>query len=335
MKKFVYTIVLMALTMSIPTLVYAAKDSKEKNEKKEFSIWKYLDKKPNVYLFSYFEGNGDGLHLCYSYDGLVWKTIRQGEVLLKPEVGEAKLMRDPSIVQGPDGTFHMVWTSGWTENNIGYASSKDLIHWSQQQEIPVMKHEPTVRNTWAPELFYNKSNKTYYIIWASTIPDRFPMSGKAEDDYNHRLYYTTTKDFQTYSETKLFYDPEFNVIDATILKEKCTYYMFLKNETREPEEKNIRMVASKHLLKFPKEVSNPFTGKEWAEGPTAIRIGKYVYVYWDKYRNHRYGAVRTKNLKKAAWEDISNMVKFPQGVRHGTAFEVDESILRELLKETE
>ncbi len=30
----------------------------------------------NVYLFSYFKGNGeDGLHLAYSYDGYTWTAL--------------------------------------------------------------------------------------------------------------------------------------------------------------------------------------------------------------------------------------------------------------------
>jgi hypothetical protein len=268
----------------------------------------------------------------YSYDGILWKNLNRGEIFLKPEVGTAKLMRDPSIVQAPDGVFHMVWTTGWTENNIGYASSTDLIHWSEQREIPVMAHEPEVRNTWAPELFYDKKSKQYYIIWASTIPGRFPAPGSSESDYNHRLYYTTTKDFERFSPTELFYDPEFNVIDAAILKHKGIYYMFLKNETLEPVEKNIRVVASKKLTAFPKTVSEPISGIEWAEGPTPLQIGKYTYVYWDKYRNQRYGAARCKDLKKGVWDDISKIISFPSGVRHGTAFEVEQEVLNNLLK---
>ena len=46
---------------------------------------------------------------------------------------------------GPDGTFHLVWTVSWGERGIGHASSKDLIHWSRQQYIPVMEHEPRRR----------------------------------------------------------------------------------------------------------------------------------------------------------------------------------------------
>ena len=93
-----------------------------------------------AYLFSYFSNNAHegrsgqsaGLHIAYSYDGLKWTALNDDKPLLVPEIGKDKLMRDPSICQGPDGTFHMVWTSSWKDRIIGYASSKDLVHWSEQ-----------------------------------------------------------------------------------------------------------------------------------------------------------------------------------------------------------
>src|SRR5688572_18652842 len=108
------------------------------------------------YLFSYFTGNGeDGLHLAYSTDGYNWQALNNGRSYLTPAAGKDKLMRDPSIVQGKDGLFHMVWTVSWGERGIGYSSSADLINWTQQQYIPVMEHEEGTRNCWAPELFYD------------------------------------------------------------------------------------------------------------------------------------------------------------------------------------
>ena len=91
-------------------------------------------------------------------------------------------MRDPSICQAPDGTFHMVWTSSWTDRIIGYASSRDLIHWSEQRAIPVMMHEPTAHNCWAPELFYDEPSQTYYIFWATTIPGRHKEVATSESE---------------------------------------------------------------------------------------------------------------------------------------------------------
>ena len=169
-------------------------------------------------LFSYFTGNGeDGLHLAGSENGYHWTVINDGDPLLAPEVGSAKLMRDPDITEGPEGLFHMVWTCGWNEKGIGYASSGDLVNWSEQQYLPVMEHEPDARNCWAPEITYDPEYEQFLIYWATTIPGRFPMTdSSSEDGYNHRIYYVTTNDFQDFSETRLLYDKGFNVIDASI-----------------------------------------------------------------------------------------------------------------------
>ncbi|MDZ7877191.1 MAG: glycoside hydrolase family 43 protein [Saprospiraceae bacterium] len=282
---------------------------------------------PKVYLISYFTGNGeDGLHLAYSRDGLTWTALKNGQSYLKPQVGMSKLMRDPCILRGQDGLFHIVWTAGWTENGIGYASSKDLVNWSEEQYLPVMAHEPTVRNTWAPEIAYDKKRKKYLIFWASTIPNRFPTTDSMGDKgYNHRLYCTTTKDFKTYSKTALFFDQGFNAIDATILSVKNKYVMFVKDETRYPPQKNIRITESKNILRGYKPVSAPITGKYWAEGPTSIKIGNKYIVYFDKYTEHKMGAVESTDLKN--WTDISDKVSFPKGVRHGTVIEISKQEL--------
>ena len=289
-----------------------------------------------AYLFSYFINDSkDGLHLAYSYDGLNWTPLNGGRSFLAPSVGKDKLMRDPSICQAPDGTFHMVWTSSWTDRIIGYASSRDLIHWSEQQAIPVMMHEPEAHNCWAPELFYDEPSETYYIFWATTIPGRHKEvpTSESEKGLNHRMYYVTTKDFRTFSKTKMFFNPDFSVIDAAIVKDPTQgdLIMIVKNENSNPPEKNLRVTRTKNIAKgFPTKVSAPITGKYWAEGPAPLFVGDALYVYFDKYRDHRYGAVRSLDHGET-WEDVSDQVSFPKGIRHGTAFAVDASVVESLV----
>ncbi|MEO5682487.1 MAG: glycosyl hydrolase [Chitinophagaceae bacterium] len=285
-----------------------------------------------VYLFSYFRDNGqDGLHLAYSMDGYTWNAIKNDSSLLKPAVAKDKLMRDPCIVRGPDGKFHMVWTVSWNDGGIGYASSPDLIHWSEQQFIPVMKDEPTARNCWAPEIFYDAKSKSYMIYWATTIPGRFMAGDTAGDDkYNHRMYYTITRDFKTFSKTKLLFDKGFNVIDATIQNDGSRYVMFLKDETKKPPQKNLRIAFSNTLTGGYDKPSVPITGNYWAEGPTVTMInGKWI-VYFDKYTQHTYGAVESADLIN--WTDISDRISFPKGTRHGTVFTVTKKELAVLLQ---
>lgn len=282
-----------------------------------------------VYMFSFFKGNGeDGLHLAYSYDGFKWSTLRHDSSFLTPTAGKDKLMRDPCIVRGVDGLFHMVWTVSWNEKGIGYASSKDLIHWSQQQYIPVMEQEPGALNCWAPEITFDPAAKQYMIYWATTIPGRFTATDTAGDgQYNHRIYYVLTKDFKTFSKAKLLYDQGFNVIDATVQPTEEGYVMILKDETLKPvAQKNLQVAFSRNLTGDYSKPTAVITENYWAEGPTVIKINDCWMVYFDKYMESKYGAVTSTDLLK--WEDISYKVSFPPGTRHGTVFSIPESDFR-------
>jgi len=287
--------------------------------------------KDSIYMFCYFKNNGeDGLHLAASTDGYNWKALFNDSAVLKPAVSKDKLMRDPCIIRGKDGRFHMVWTVSWNDKGIGYASSADLLTWSKQQFIPVMKYEDSTLNTWAPEITYDNKKNRYVIYWSSTIANRFPQADTAaEGKYNHRIYYTTTKDFVNFSETKLLYDPAFSVIDATIKKDNNRFIMFLKNETRYPVEKNLHVAFAKEITGPYSKPGKSITGDYWAEGPTAVRIGSEWIVYFDKYTLHRYGAVASTDLVN--WKDISDKVRFPEGTRHGTIFMISKKEYQNLV----
>jgi hypothetical protein len=284
-----------------------------------------------AYIFSYFKGNGeDGLHLAYSEDGYHWTNLSE-ESFLTPVLSNDKLMRDPCIITGGDGRFHMVWTVSWTENGIGYASSDDLIHWSEQLFIPVMAHEDGVRNCWAPEITYDRINDEYMIYWSSTITGRFTDKNQSsEESYNHRIYYVTTKDFITFSETKLLYDQGFNAIDASIVFHEGKYLMFIKDETLSPVQKNIRIAYADQLTGPYSKASEPLTGPYWAEGPTSVKIGDTWLVYFDKYKEGRFGAIRSNDLK--TWEDISDRISLPDSIRHGSILEVSPEIIENIKK---
>ena len=285
----------------------------------------------DYFLFTSFRGNGeDGLHLALSTDGLRYITVNEDRSYLKPAVGKGLLMRDPCLVQAPDGTFHMVWTTGWYDQTIGYASSRDLRSWSAQQAIPVMAHESKARNAWAPELFYDELKKEWIIFWATTIPGRFPETDKSGNNgLNHRIYSITTKDFTTFSPTRLFFDPGFNVIDATILKSQSKFYLIFKDERQDPIRKNLRLAVSDRAAGPFENISEPFTG-EWVEGPSAIRVGLDWLIYFDRYREHRYGAVRSKDLK--SWVDISSTVSFPVDHRHGSVLRIPKALADDLMR---
>ena len=283
----------------------------------------------DVYLFATFrEPQQDGLFLASSKDGYHWNSLVGP--YNTPGVGADKIMRDPSIIQGPDGTFHMVWTCSWShDKGFGYASSKDLIHWTPSQYIEVMKDEPATVNTWAPELFYDDMKKEFIILWASTIPFRFEKGQEAEDN-NHRVYYTTTKDFVKFSPTKLFLDPKFSVIDCVILKRaKKDYVLILKDNTR--PERNIKVAFGKSPLGPFTKPSAAFT-PHFTEGPTVTKVGNDYLVYFEYYKDKKYGAMKTRDFK--TFTDLTDSVTLPKGHKHGTIFKVSAKFYNALLTQT-
>jgi hypothetical protein len=288
------------------------------------------------WVFSYFLDNGqDGMHLAYSRDGLKWTPLGGGRPYLSPTVG-GRLIRDPCIILGPDRIFHAVWTTGWYEQGIGIAHSRDLIDWSEAAFLPVMAHERQAANAWAPEIVYDEETSQYLIFWATTIPGRFPATddsgsiSKAGVALNHRIYRTTTRDFKEYTRAELFLDPGFNVIDATIVRDGARLLMFLKDETLRPNaRKDIRLAAADHALGPYVLEPSPISKENWVEGPTAFRAGPDMVVLFDAYTRKRYEGVKSRDLK--TWTALGAELEMPPGARHGTACAVPERILDGLL----
>jgi hypothetical protein len=282
-------------------------------------------KHDSVYLFtSFHDADQKFLRFLYSFDGYHWTNVPG--TFLEANVGTNKQLRDPSIIRGPEGVFHLVWTAGWHgDQGFGCASSKDLIHWSEQF-IPVMTNEPTTVNVWAPELFYDAKEKQFIITWASTIPGRFPDKLEKHDN-NQRLYFTTTRDFTNFAPAKLFFDPGFSVIDPFILNDGRRYVLICKDNSR--PNLNLRVAFAKSPLGPWKNVSGPFTQK-FTEGPCALKIGGDWLIYFDAYRAKIYGTVKTRDFK--TFTDATKEVSFPEGHKHGTAILVPREILDGLLQ---
>lgn len=295
---------------------------------------------PNtVYLFSTFkEPEQDGLRFAWSFDGYHWTNVPG--LFLKARVGKDRIMRDPSVCRGPDGTFHCVWTCSWKgDPGFGYAHSKDLVHWSEQQWIPAMTNEPTTVNVWAPELFYDEPGQRFIICWASTIPSRFPDRQEPHDN-NHRMYYTTTRDFKTFAPTKLFYDPGFSVIDCQILKVNGkpltpsdgvrsgpAYVLLLKDNTR--PQRNIRVAFGESALGPWQNLSTNLT-PPMTEGPCGLKIGDDWLIYYESYQAKHYSAMKTRDFK--TFTDVTSEMVFPAGLKHGTAFKATRKDLDYLFK---
>ena len=290
------------------------------------------------YLFAYFTdkaSNTNGLHLAWSNDGYKWTGIGPEHSFLKNDYGPwgvEKKMRDPFIMQGPDGLYHCLWTINWNADIIGYASSRDLIHWSRQSYIPVMEGFE-VKNCWAPEMIYDDAKQQYVIFWSSTIKVNGEWKTEPGYKYDHRIYCTTTKDFKTFTPARIFFDPGHNVIDSTIRKAGDKYIMIYKDERELPTPaKNLLVAVSDNAEGPYKTISEkPFT-KNWVEGPAINQLPDSSFiVYMDAYREHKYEAKTTRDFIN--WEDVSGKISFPAGTKHGSVIKVPMDFIDNLMFE--
>lgn len=282
-----------------------------------------------AYVFTSFqEPANEGLRLLVSKDGRHWKRV--DKIFLSPSVGSQKIMRDPSVVKGPDGVYHLVWTTAWRgDRGFGYASSKDLMNWSSPRFIPVMEQETETVNVWAPEIMSIPGTDSFLIVWASTIPHRFPK-GQEEEKNNHRLYATTTQNFQSFTPTRLFYDPGWSAIDAVLVPQKLStgqYAMVVKNNSRPA--RNIA-VSFSNSFQGPYGETTPAFSAHLTEGPSVLRLKKYWYIFFDAYGEKNYQAVKTKDF--ISFQPANEECSFPEGHKHGTAISISKKHYRKLIQ---
>jgi len=277
-----------------------------------------------AYLFSYFNNNEfEGLHIAYSTDGYTFEALNNDKPLMAPLIGD-KILRDPCLLYGPDGLFHLVWTTSWKSKEFGHSTSKDLIHWSTEELVPAMHNFSQTQTTWAPEVIYDSDKKHYLIFWSSLV------KGAGTRDYS-RIYSTTTTDFKTYTPTKLYYEGGEDTIDATLLHDTDgKWIMFIK--VGEQGQMNIRIVTGNGTPDGPwGKLSGSISPTSYiSEGPTSVKIGNNYNVYYDKYSQNQMGMIQSTDLKN--WKDLSSQVHFPPHAKHGTVIAVSRDVVTMLSK---
>lgn len=278
----------------------------------------------NCYLFASFRGNGaDGLHLSWSNDAYTWHSLRGDQPVLTPSVGEQKLMRDPCLYRGPDGTFHLVWTTAWKGQTLGYSSSKDLVHWTPQVALPVMADEPDCLYTWAPEIRYDPAAKNYLIYWTSALKSEQKADSTGKLRHYGRTYAVRTTDFKSFSKAALFFDPGHAQIDASLLADQGKYLLFYKYAYRGVA------YAVADQLGGPWHDRPPFTSDEW-EGPWPLKVGGAYLVFVDNFKSpSRMGAWRSTDLQH--WTNVTDKVHFPVPQLHGSVLLISGKLVKHLL----
>ena len=263
------------------------------------------DEDYEAYLFTHFIGEGTGktengvriatgeqmfFALADVGQGLHFKdmngsTMSNPKPVLTSEVGE-KGVRDPFMLRSPDGdTFYLIATDlsiytrgGWGGNNAGQATktgshsiiiweSHDLVNWTEGRQIPVARDDAGM--AWAPEMIYSEETGDYYIFFSSTILDDYSKGTSANIIWRDCVYYTTTRDFKHFSETKRFIpgtdyqenvttrnesesqaqnNDQRKVIDGSVMKIGDYYYSACKDGGNNEDGGGIRIMKTESLL---------------------------------------------------------------------------------------
>ena len=252
------------------------------------------EEKLTDYLFVYFPYTSykdERIYFSVSEDGLNFNALNDGKYILESTKGTHGL-RDPFIIRSHEGDkFYLLATdltvSGvtqdgvkhpgmdWSENqkngshSIMVCESTDLVNWSKQRMCNVAMD--TAGCTWAPEAYYDDATGQYVVFWASKV---------ADDEYaKQRLYYATTRDFNSFSRPQVWIDESWSTIDTTVIKEGEYYYRYTKNESDAQNKngtpgKRIYCERSKSMLgewELVNADSLPMSGGQ-IEGPTVFKF---------------------------------------------------------------
>jgi hypothetical protein len=280
---------------------------------------------PGAIVFAYFKEPGNqGIYFALSWDGYTFTPLNDGQPWLKPTEPN-EIMRDIFVTRDPSGSgFRAVWTWGWRGQSLGTASSADLIAWSKQTEVPIMKDIP-VRNVWAPETYWDEQAKNWLLIWSSA---------RSTDESGNHIWSSHTTDFATFSKPTLFYDPGFVVIDATMFHRhfqgKTDWLFMVKDQTQEPLRYQERWTSGPMIEGPWAPLSGPIN-ESWSEGPSIIQAGDHWIVYYDHYRapRARYEGVETTDW--IHWTSVNDKMHLPEYCKHGSFFRVSEEEAQKLL----
>jgi pectinesterase len=136
---------------------------------------------------------------------------------------------NPAVAAAPAGTFHRISVAGGTQ--FSHASSTDQLHWSAERRFDVMANQNAI-DVEHPSLFYDPQSNRFIISWSSTIRDNFFQSYQEDVNDNPRRWFTTTSDFQTFSPSKVLFEPNYPVRDGVIFQDG-NRYGFLHEDSRQ------------------------------------------------------------------------------------------------------
>lgn len=296
------------------------------------------------YLFTHFKEkitpDGEQVYFGVSRDGYNWEQLNGGNPVLTSTLSE-KGCRDIEIVRLHTGGFVILTTDlciayrmdenhnvDWKKVNSSGSKclcmwkTDDLINFSEQRLIYFGRDD--FGCLWAPEVFFDEENEEYLIHWGSTVK---------EDNFTHMsIYCCTTKDFETFSEPRLYFTKSNEILDTHIEKVGDTYHLFYKNADCPPM--NMHAVSKclygpfehdERLEEYMSRLDRPGS----YEAPTTYTLpdGRWCLMLdFFGCEREKMGYVPFVSSKPgdADFERVPNEFTFPYGFKHGRVIEITD-----------
>ncbi|MDE5588786.1 MAG: glycoside hydrolase family 43 protein [Acetatifactor sp.] len=298
-----------------------------------------------AYLFVHFREktspDGEQVYFGLSRDGFTWEEVNHGQPVLWAYYGD-KGVRDFTITKCEEtGKYYILATdlslsygmrnqyhNSWEEigrNGSKYFSlweSTDLVSWSEQRLVKL--GDDDFGCLWAPDIIFDRKEGDYVIHWSS--------SHKSNDYGNKAIYYSRTKDFETFSGPEILYRKEDSgVIDSAMYEEDGKYYLFVKSEGN--PERIILLKAESVTGPFERikafDESMKVIQAGLYEAPTAVRVedGKWC-LFLDYYgvpgAGQGYIPFVADSLASGRFVRSDKDFRFPYGYKHGTIIKISQ-----------
>lgn len=298
-----------------------------------------------AYLFVHFREksspDGEQVYFGLSRDGFTWEEVNHGQPVLWAYYGD-KGVRDFTIAKCEEsGKYYILATDlslsygmrnqyhhSWEEigrNGSKYFSlweSTDLVSWTEQRLVRF--GDDDFGCLWAPDIIFDRKRGDYVVHWSS--------SHRRNNYGNKAIYYSRTKDFETFSEPEILYRKEDSgVIDSAMYEEDGKYYLFVKSEGN--PERIILLEAENVTGPFERirafDESMQVVQAGLYEAPTAVRTedGRWC-LFLDYYgvpgAGQGYIPFVADSLASGRFVRSDKDFRFPYGYKHGTILRIGQ-----------
>jgi hypothetical protein len=209
------------------------------------------------------------------------------------------------IFRAPGDTFYAAWAVG---KRLAISTSGDLLTWSTPQISDVMAGRDALDLN-APSVFHD--GKQFIVTWSCTIAKNFIQAFQEDVEDNPRIWYATTRDFQSFSDPQVLFDNNYAVREAQILNVDGRFAL-LHSDSTGPM-KAVRVAFGETPLGPWGPSSDAITAKG-TSAPAGIRSGDDWWLYQSG------GMVRTRDF----WSFTE--VTLPASMRPISVIEVPKAI---------